>query len=92
MDVLRDGGINWDHYFSFKDLGNGKAEVKTLDRYHRWDDVIPEHFKVVGEVRAFCDSEGRHGVDLKRYKKDRVIVHYQKTHIMLRDGRMFELV
>jgi hypothetical protein len=92
MDVLRDGGINWDHYFSFKDLGNGKAEVKELPRYHKFEDTIPGSWEVVGDVRCFCDSEGRSGVDLKKYRVDRVIVHYPKTHIMLRDGRIFELV
>jgi hypothetical protein len=92
MDVLRDGGINWDHYLSFKDLGNGKAEVKALDRYHRFEDTIPASWTVVGEVRCFCDAEGRSGVDIKKYSVDKVIVHYPKTHIMLRDGRIFELV
>lgn len=91
IEVLRDGGINWDHFFRFEDLGNGKAKLTPLPRVHRYEDRIPEHWKVVGDVRTFCDSQGRSGVDLKQYKDRDVIVHYLKTHVMLRDGRMFEL-
>lgn len=92
MDVIRSGGINWDMFFSFKDLGNGKAEVKALDRYHRFDgDGPPKSFKIIGDISMFCDSLRRSGVDITKYKATKVIEHYKKTHVLLTDGRLFEM-
>jgi hypothetical protein len=91
MDVIRSMGINWDMFYSFKDLGNGKAEIKALDRYHKFNSNPPDNFKIVGDISMFCNSEKRSGVDLKKFKETGISEQHKHTHVLLDDKRFFEI-